>query len=247
MQSGIGDEQELKRFEIPVVQHLPGVGKNLQDHPIVAGCIWESKEPPEVRNNAGEATFFWKSDSSLDTPDLQPLQLEVPLTTPQLAHIALPQRACTILPGLVRPKSQGQLHLTGADPFDPLEIELNAFSDPADMKAMMTCVELCRDIGNSSALRPFAEREVMPGGLRGAALEEFIRDATVTYRHQTCTAKMGTDAMSVVDSNLAVYGIDGLRISDGSILPRIPTGNTMAPCVIVGERCGEILQNKYGL
>ena len=80
-----------------------------------------------------------------------------------------------------------------------------------------------------------------------AALEDFIRDATVTYRHQTCTARMGRDAMAVVDSNLAAYGIEGLRIADGSIMPRVPTGNTMAPCVIVGERCGEILQNKYGL
>jgi choline dehydrogenase len=200
-----------------------------------------------VRNNAGEATFFWKSDSSLDTPDLQPLQLEVPLTTPQLAHIEPPERSWTILPGLVRPKSHGQLRLTGAGPFDPVEIELNAFSDPDDMKAMLACVELCREIGNSSALQPFVNREVMPGKLRGAALEAFIRDATVTYRHQTCTAKMGRDAMSVVDSNLAAYGIEGLRIADGSIMPRVPTGNTMAPCVIVGERCGEILQKKYRL
>jgi choline dehydrogenase len=87
----------------------------------------------------------------------------------------------------------------------------------------------------------------MPGKLSGAALEAFIRDATITYRHQTCTAKMGRDTMSVVDNNLAVYGVEGLRIADGSVMPRVPTGNTMAPCVIVGERCGEILRNKYGL
>ena len=87
----------------------------------------------------------------------------------------------------------------------------------------------------------------MPGNLKGAAVENFIRDAAVTYYHQTCTAKMGRDAMSVVDGNLKVYGIDSLRIADGSIMPRITTGNTMAPCVIIGERAAEVLKAKHKL
>jgi choline dehydrogenase len=80
----------------------------------------------------------------------------------------------------------------------------------------------------------------MPGNLKGAELERFIRDAALTYWHQTCTAKMGQDAMWVVDGKLKVYGIEHLRIADGSIMPRVTTGNTMAPCVI-GERAAEIL------
>jgi choline dehydrogenase len=87
----------------------------------------------------------------------------------------------------------------------------------------------------------------MPGNLKGAALENFIRDAAGTYWHQTCTSKMGGDALSVVDADLRVYGIDNLRIADGSILPRIVTGNTMAACIIVGERAGEILKAKHKL
>ena len=82
----------------------------------------------------------------------------------------------------------------------------------------------------------------MPGNLKGAALENFIRDAASSYWHQTCTAKMGHDPMSVVDGSLKVHGIDNLRIADGSIMPRITTGNTMAPCVVIGERASEMLK-----
>jgi choline dehydrogenase len=87
----------------------------------------------------------------------------------------------------------------------------------------------------------------MPGNLRGAALEDFIRDAASTYHHQTCTAKMGRDSMSVVDGQLKVYGIENLRIADGSIMPRVTTGNTMAPCIIIGERAAEALRNEHRL
>ena len=87
----------------------------------------------------------------------------------------------------------------------------------------------------------------MPGNLKGAELENFIRDATITSWHQTCTAKMGRDSMSVVDGYLKVYGIDHLRIVDGSIMPRVTTGNTMAPCVVIGERAGEILRVEHNL
>src|ERR1700687_2936165 len=94
--------------------------------------------------------------------------------------------------------------------------------------------EPCREIGNSASLRPFTKREVMPGNLKGAELEDFIRDAASTYHHQTCTAKMGQDAMSVVDGTLKVYGIENPRIADGSIMHRVTTGNSMSPCLIIG-------------
>ena len=130
---------------------------------------------------------------------------------------------------------------------DAVHIETNMMSHPDDLKAAIACVQLCREIGNSAALRPFAKREVMPGNLKGAALENFIRDSVVTYHHQTCTAKMGRDAMSVVDGHLKVYGVDNLRIADGSIMPRVTTGNTMAPCVVIGERAAEILKATHRL
>jgi len=128
-----------------------------------------------------------------------------------------------------------------------MQIEANTLCHPDDLKAAIACVELCRKIGNSAALRPFVKREVIPGNLKGAALEHFIRDAAVSYWHETCTAKMGRDAMSVVDGNLKVNGIDHLRIADGSIMPRVTTGNTMAPCVIIGERAAEVIRAAHQL
>jgi choline dehydrogenase len=247
MQSGIGDQAELQRFGIPLVQHLPGVGQNFQDH-FGVSCIWEYPQPLAPHNNACEATFFWKSDSSLDVPDLQPCLIELPICSPEIAaQFTPPPGSWTFFAAVVRPKSRGQIHLTGPAPQDPLQIEPNTLSHPDDLKAAITSVRLCREIGNSPPLRPFVKREVAPGNLEGPALENFIRDAALSYAHQTSTAKMGRDAMSVVDAKLKVYGIDNLRIADASIMPRVTTGNTMAPCVVIGERAGELLKVAQGI
>jgi choline dehydrogenase len=247
MLSGIGDQTELQRLGIPVVQHLPGVGQNFQDH-VGFGCVWEYPQALPPRNNMGEAVFFWKSDPDLDTPDLQTCQGEMPMSSADTAaQFSPPAGSWSLFAGLVRPKSRGRIRLTGSDPHDPIEIEANTLAHPDDMKAAVACVELCREIGNSGPLSPFVKREVMPGKLKGAALENFIRDAASTYWHQTCTARMGHDAMSVVDGSLKVHGIDNLRIADGSIMPRITTGNTMAPCVVIGERAAEILKIVTGV
>jgi choline dehydrogenase len=247
MLSGIGDESQLQRLGISVVQHLPGVGQNFQDH-FGIGCVWEYQQPLPPRNNGGEATFFWKSGPELDAPDLQTCQVEVPLCSAEAAaKFNPPASSWTLLGGLVRPKSRGRVRLTGPDPHDPLHIEADTLSHPDDLKASVVCVELCREVGNSAALRPFTKREVMPGNLKGAALLDFVRDSAITYHHQTCTARMGRDSTSVVDSQLKVYGIENLRIADGSIMPRVTTGNTMAPCVVIGERAADVLRNQYRL
>jgi choline dehydrogenase len=247
MQSGIGEQADLQRHGIPVVQHLPGVGQNLQDHPAF-GCVWEYQRPLPPRNAGCEATYFWKSDSSLGTPDLQTAQGETPWSTAETAaRFDLPEFGWSLFGGVVRPKSRGHICLTGPDPTDPVQIQPNMLSHPDDLKAAIAAVQLCREIGNSAALRPFTKREAMPGHLKGAELEEFIRDAAATFWHQSGTAKMGHDATSVVDGSLKVYGIEHLRIADGSIMPRITTGNTMAPCVIIGERAAEILKAQHTL
>ena len=245
MHSGIGDQSALRSFGIPVVQHLPGVGHNFQDHAGI-GCLWEHPEFPPPRNNAAEVTFFWKSDPSLETPDLQTCQGEILIPSIETAaQFAPPANSWTMLAGVVRPKSRGRLHLSGPDPDDPMRIEANLLSHPDDIKAALACVELCRDIGNSQALRSFARREVMPGNLKGPKLQNFIRDGAISYWHQSGTARMGRDAMSVVDGELRVYGLEYLRIADASIMPRVTTGNTMAACVVIGERAAEMLKTDH--
>ncbi len=245
MQSGIGDQSELQQLGIPVVQHLPGVGQNFQDH-LAFDCVWEYRDALPPRNTMSEAIFFWKSESQLDSPDLFACEAEVPKSTEENAkRFGLPTAGWTLFGAVAHPKSRGQLHLTGRDPQDPIRIEANTLASPEDMKAAIAGVELCREIGNSAPLRSFVKREVMPGNLKGAELEHFVRDAATSYWHETCTAKMGRDEMSVVDGKLNVYGVNNLRVADGSILPRITTGNTMAACVIIGERAAEILRDRH--
>ena len=245
MQSGIGHRVELQKLGIPVLQHLPGVGQNFQDH-VAFDCVWEYAEALPPRNTMSEAILFWKSNPGLESPDLFACQAEIPKSTQEnAARFGLPAAGWTLFGAVAHPKSRGRLRLTGRDPLDPIQIEANTLADPGDMKTAIACVEFCREVGNSTPLRPFVRREVMPGNLRGAELESFIRNAAASYWHETCTAKMGQDEMSVVDSKLKVYGIKNLRIADGSIMPRVTTGNTMAPCVIIGERCAEILKAEH--
>jgi len=242
MQSGIGDQTELQRLGIPVVQHLPGVGQNFQDH-VAFDCVWEYREALPPRNTMSEAILFWKSKAGLDSPDLFACQAEVPKSTQEnAARFGLPAAGWTLFGAVAHPESRGHLRLTGRDPSDPIQIEANTLADPEDMKSAIACVELCREIGNSTPLRPFVKREVMPGSLKGAERDDFIRNAATSFWHVTCTAKMGRDEMSVVDGKLKVYGVENLRVADGSILPRITTGNTMAPCVIIGEGAADVLR-----
>jgi choline dehydrogenase len=246
MQSGIGDAEELRKFGIDVVQHLPGVGRNLQDHFLLAACVWEY--PPNTQRRDGNPSaglFFWRSDKTFFTPDLQCLIADDVFSGPATSHLDTDLRHWSIVPGLVRPESRGRIHLTGPDPDDPVDIDANILSDPADLKAAMRAVELCREIGNSAAFGAITRREVMPGRCREDELENFVRNAAVSFHHYACTAKMGRDEMSVVDGALKVHGIERLRIADGSVVPRVTTGNTMAPCVIIGERAASMIREDH--
>lgn len=247
MYSGIGDAAELRRFGIGVRQHLPGVGRNFQDH-VALYCVWQDQVPLPPRNNMSESTVY-STISDSETPDVFICQGEAPIASSEevAARFELPASGWSLAGGLAHPKSRGRLRLTGADPRDPIHIDANTFGDPDDLKAAIGCVELCREIGNSALLRPFVSREAIPGNLTGSELEDFVRDAATTYWHACGTAKMGRDPMSVVDSALRVYGIDNLRVADGSVMPRITTGNTMAPCVVIGERAADMLISTHAL
>lgn len=247
MHSGIGDADELRRMGIPVVANLAGVGRNYQNHPRI-DCVWAWRDPLEPRNNGAEVTVFWKSDLRLDAPDMQICVGEFPLCSKENAQVYdVPEQGWTMCAGVLQPKSRGRVWLTGPNPGDPVAVEGNMLADPHDVEVALSCVDLCGQIGNSPSLRRFTKREVMPGTLSRRELVRFVRNAAESYFHPCCTAKMGRDDLSVVDGSLKVYGIEGLRIADASIMPRITSGNTMAPCVVIGERAGDILKAEYGL
>ncbi len=240
MLSGIGDRAELDRFGIATVSHLPGVGRNFQDHPIIGGGLWEAPGPLPTHNNAAEANLFIKSRLELNTPDLHIWHVESPYLSEVTRRHAV-ENVWSISPGLARPESRGFLRLKSASPQEAMEIHANMLTDPRDLAALRRSMEITRELGNSEAMKPFVKREILPGDLEGEAMDNLIRDGAMSMHHPTCTAKMGQDDLSVVDAQLRVYGAKKLRIADGSIMPTITTGNTHAPCVIIGERLAEIL------
>ncbi|CAD5106195.1 GMC family oxidoreductase [Zestomonas carbonaria] len=245
MQSGIGPEEELRAHGIELINHLPGVGQNHQDH-VAFGCTWEYLQPQPVGGGGCEATLYWKSDARLDAPDLLQCQLEFPVPSPPEVGIQPPEHGWTMFAGLARPISRGRLRLSGPGPLDNMLIEPNSLGAPEDMAAAFASIELCRELGNHGAFGRLVKREVVPGQRERRAMEQFIRNSAVTYWHQSCTAKMGRDARSVVDHQLRVYGIERLRVADASIMPRITVGNTMAPCVVIGERAADLILTAHG-
>lgn len=248
MLSGLGDADELGAVAVPVVQHLPGVGKNLQDH-TAFDCVWEYRDVPlPARNNGAEIVIFERFDEMSVGPDMFAWQAEMPLSTPEnIAAYGLPDEGWTLFSAIAHPKSRGRVRLSGSSPDDRVQIDTAALSEPEDLLAARRCVGVCREVGNAAPLRKFVKREVMPGALSGAALDDFIRRATRTFWHQCGTAKMGRGEDAVVDSHLRVYGVENLRIADASIMPRITTANTMAPCVIIGEKAAEMVKTAHGI
>ena len=246
MQSGIGPEAELRRHDIDVVLDLPGVGQNHQDH-VSFGCIFEYREPQPVGFGGCEATLYWKSDPSLNRPDIFQCQVEFPVPSAETATLGVPQHGWTIGAGIAHPKSRGVVSLSGPNASDSVVIDTNFLSHPDDLKTALASIELGRELGASPAFDKLVKREALPGKLSARDMANYARNAALTYWHQCGTAKMGRDPLSVVDGRLKVYGIDGLRIADSSVMPEITSGNTMAPCVVIGERAAEMIKAAYGL
>ena len=241
MQSGIGDPAHLNQFGIPILQALPGVGNNLHDH-VSFACIWEGTGEPLPMTPRSQTVCFWKSDPSLTAPNFYTYAIGVPFPTSEnAAWAAPPAQGFSLICGM-SPQSRGSIRLTGADADAPVTIDPGYLSDPQDMKDLVAGITRARDIGNSAALRPYAKREVHPGPIHGAELENFLRNGLVTFWHQCGTAAIGNDENSVVDSQLRVHGIENLRIVDASVLPRVTRGNTMAPCVVIGEKAADSIR-----
>ena len=244
MQSGIGPEKELLRHGIPVVQHLPGVGANHQDH-VSFAVIFAYEKPQPVGYGGSEATLYWSSDGALRLPDMFHCQVEFPVPSAENAHRGVPQHGWTMFAGLAHPQSRGQITLSGPQVTDKPIVQANTLSHPADVRGALENIRFVQELGANSSFHGLVTGESLPGKLDAKGLEHYARNAAVTYWHQSCTAKMGRDPMSVVDGQLRVYGVQGLRIADASVMPHVTSGNTMAPCVVIGERAVEEIRALY--
>ncbi len=239
--SGVGPADAMRALDIPLVADLPGVGRNLHDHPLVGGINYETKGPlPPPRNNGAESTLWWKSDPGLLSPDIQPVVIEFPFATPELAG-GLPPNCYTIAPSLVRPAARGSVTLATADPRDAPAIDMNYLGRDADVRALLFAIDLCREIGAADAFAEFRKREVMPGPLDRAAMLRFLRQGVTTYFHPAGSCRMGADESAVVDASLRVHGVERLRVADASIMPAVTTGNTNAPSVMIGEKAAAMI------
>ncbi|WP_210188994.1 GMC family oxidoreductase N-terminal domain-containing protein [Mesorhizobium sp. YR577] len=244
MLSGIGDEAGLKAVGIAPIVNSPEVGKNVQDHILHGGCLFEAPEAFEYRNSAANVSGYYKTDSSLELPDVSIVQIELPYASEVIGKkYAPPPTSWALCGGLVAPKSRGTVRLRSNDPTDRPIVDMQFLSHPDDVKALSRSVEIARSIANSKAMKDFVVREVAPGKkLEGEDLIDFVRDGATTYFHSAGACRMGKDNKAVVDSKLRVNGVRNLRIADSTIMPRIVAVPTMPACVLIGQKMAMILK-----
>lgn len=262
--SGIGPADELTRAGIRTVHDLPGVGKNLQDHPMVSvGYLctkpvslasaeslsnlakWLLFKQGPLTSNVAEAGIFLRTREGLHTPDLQLL-----FGPAYYVNHGLDRRREHCFgfgPTLIAPESRGSVSLRSADPLDAPAIRANYLSTDADMRVIVEGVRLSRAIAHTKAFQPYRGDELHPGGqvVNGDEIAAFIRAEAQTLYHPVGTCKMGTDALAVVDPQLRVHGIERLRVVDASIMPRIPAGNTNAPAIMIAEKAADMIRGDH--
>jgi len=248
MLSGIGERAQLEEFGIEVKHELPGVGKNLHDHSL-APVIYEGDVPPPTNMAVIplHAQAFMRSDPRLPAPDMQPLFFHVPLYTADTQEPVTPS-AYTLCAGGVSPTSRGELRLTGPNLDDPPSLDPNLLETDYDVQTLVTNIKMMREIAKQPALAKITKREIYPGPdvQSDEDLADYARNSLQSYHHQVGTCKMGRDEMSVVDHELRVHGIDGLRVIDASIMPVVPTGNTNAPTYMVAEKGADMVKAARG-
>jgi len=263
--SGVGDAQHLASLGIPVRHHLPGVGRNLHDHlaspvhmstrhpasygismralPFDLRCIVQyllARRGP-LANNIFESAAFVRSGPGLEKPDLQlvfqPAKRPRPSFPFPLGH------GFALSPVGLYPISRGRLTLASADPLAAPRIDPNLLSAPEDLEPQLRGIRLARRIFAAQAFAPYRATEVAPGGAAqsDAELEAYVRAESYTVHHPVSTCRMGVDELAVVDPQLRVSGVDGLRVADASIFPSIIGGNTNAAVVMVAEKASDMI------
>jgi len=259
--SGIGPADEISHSGIRPIHDLPGVGKNLQDHPMVSvgylctqpvSMATAESLPNIIRyfllksgplvSNVAEAGIFLRTRQDAQRPDLQllfgPAYYVNHGLTPRKNH------CFGFGPTLITPESRGSISLKSSNPLDTPSIRANYLSTVADLRVIIEGVKLSRQLAQQQPFAKFRGEELHPGAetQSDAEIAEFIRAEAQTLYHPVGTCKMGHDALAVVDSELRVHGIERLRVVDASVMPRIIAGNTNAPTMMIAEKAADMIR-----
>ncbi|MEU1620272.1 GMC family oxidoreductase N-terminal domain-containing protein [Streptomyces sp. NPDC005722] len=243
MLSGVGPAAHLRDTGIDVALHLPGVGANLQDHPLTDIVHRAARPVPPGINNHGEALGLVRSRLGICHPDVQVLLVDAPGRHPVAAGVPDGQ-GYRIAVSPMRPHSRGTVRLANAEPGALPLVDPDYFGDDRDLSTMVEALFLAREIGQARALDGWRAHEVLPGPdvKDDAGLRAYARGALASYMHPVGTCRIGTDDLAVVDTDLRVHGVDALRVADASVMPTIPSGNIAATVYAVAERAADLLK-----
>jgi choline dehydrogenase len=243
MLSGIGPAGHLREVGIPVLVDLPGVGENLHDHPM-CGVVYQSGPPvPPTANSYGDIQGLIRAGDSggINGPNVQIMLVYVPLRAPALPGPEI-GRGYAVMSSLMVSLTRGTVRLRGKMPGAPPMIDPRYYCERRDLETMADGLRAARSIGSSEALRPWRGAEAWPGPQIGDDnLSGCPPHNLRTYSHYAGTCKMGTDEMSVVDPELRVHGVTGLRVADASIMPAPVSANTNATVYAIAERAADLL------
>ena len=270
--SGIGQPDRLRSLGIDVRHALPGVGENLRDHYAPRtrwtiglkgityndrgrglGLVWQAlRYATSGRGMLGMVAApiraFVRSREGLEAPDVLlgwvPMLTEPGPKGPKISR----QSGVTCYAHPMRPESKGHIHIVSADPRKPPAINFNFLSSPIDAEVTARAVRIARAVMTAPAMAPMLVTEIAPGASRTTdeAILDWVKQAAETTYHPVGTCKMGSDAMAVVDAQLRVHGIEGLRIADASIMPALTSGNTNAPSIMIGEKAADMVLKRAG-
>jgi choline dehydrogenase len=241
MLSGIGHPKQLKAFDIPLVADVPGVGENFHNH-VLVGVMSEAAQPIAPGHlNLSESALFLKSDPAWIAPDLQIGFVHVPF------DISIGHRhpnSFSILPGVVRPLSRGWIRLASKNPLEKPLINPNYLALETDVARLVQSVKIAREIFAARAFTSWIKQELVPGPdiSSDEQLRAFVRKNADSYHHQVGSCKMGLDDMAVVDPQLCVNGVTGLRVVDASIMPTVPSGNCHTGILMLAEKAADLIK-----
>jgi choline dehydrogenase len=260
MLSGIGPADHLREHGIDVVLDQPNVGAHLQEHPMALmnwRCAtddtlddaahpryllpWLLAGRGKLSSNIAEAALHWRSDPSLPKPDFQIVFGPVYYWEHGFRKTGAP--AVSIGPVLISPSSRGSVRLRSADPADHPRIVNNMLASDAEVDAMLRSMELAREIAARPPFNRHIKEELNPSSSLTSReqLTAWLRATCEHEYHPTCTCRIGSPEVGVVDPELRVHGIDGLRVADASVMPTVTAGNTHAPTMMIAERCSDLV------